>query len=295
MLARMQRELEFRLAHLPTTADESFNEVQLHVMLRQVRVIMRDFTPRFRRLLVDQSKFLASRAAKDVLTYMAAAERRYRGVAIKLPLDVAMMMDRAVQQTESSILHRLSVIGGKNDARGVLQRYSVMTIRKIEEQLFLGLALRKSTAEMVMAVRKASIFLKGSPRWMAERVVRTELMGAYNRAAVSSIQYANRQLGDVVKVLVMIDDERTAADSYAVNGEVRRPEELFDTWQGRMMNPPARPNDRETVVPHRMSWPWPEAAFRWRTDAEVEARYIEEGRTGEIPPRPKRSTVALRP
>jgi hypothetical protein len=82
------------------------------------------------------------------------------------------------------------------------------------------------------------------------------------------------------------------SDSYAVHGQVRRPEEAFQDWHGFYQHPPGRPNDREVVVTHRKRWPIP-AYLQPKSDADVVARWHAEGRKGSPPPRPKLSTVPL--
>lgn len=82
------------------------------------------------------------------------------------------------------------------------------------------------------------------------------------------------------------------SDSYAVHGQIRKPEEAFQSWFGFYQHPPNRPNDREVVVPHRMSWPIP-PYLAWKTDAQVIARWHYDGRKGHPPPRPKMTTVPL--
>lgn len=81
------------------------------------------------------------------------------------------------------------------------------------------------------------------------------------------------------------------SDSYAVHGQIRRPEQAFQAWTGLYQHPPNRPNDREIVVPHRLSWDWPPYLL-WKTNEQVEARWRAEGRKAPVPPRPKMTTVA---
>jgi len=116
--------------------------------------------------------------------------------------------------------------------------------------------------------------------------------GIYNRAGWESIREADEQLGDMLKILSATFDDRTGADSYAVHGQIRRPEESFQSWFGLYQHPPNRPNDREVVVPHRMSWPIP-PYLAWRSDAQVLARWHYDGRKGSPPPRPLMTTVPL--
>jgi hypothetical protein len=96
----------------------------------------------------------------------------------------------------------------------------------------------------------------------------------------------------VTKILCATFDSRTGSDSFAVHGQIRRPDEAFAWWEGLYQHPPNRPNDREIVLSHRTSWPIP-AELAWRSDSEVAARWALEGRKGAPPPRPKMTTVPL--
>jgi hypothetical protein len=82
------------------------------------------------------------------------------------------------------------------------------------------------------------------------------------------------------------------SDSYAVHGQIRRPEEPFETWYGPMQYPPARPNDREIVVTHRVAWPIP-LNLRERDPGSIAARWKAEGRKTAMPPRPLMTTIPL--
>ena len=98
-------------------------------------------------------------------------------------------------------------------------------------------------------------------------------------------------LGDVVKILVATFDNRTGWDSYQVHGQIRRPEEPFEWSKGSYMYPPNRPNDRETTITYRISWPL-EAELEPMSDGEVEDRYHEQYPKGPGPgERPNMSTV----
>ena len=81
-------------------------------------------------------------------------------------------------------------------------------------------------------------------------------------------------------------------DSYAVHGQIRRPEEPFEWWEGAYMHPPNRPNDREVVVPHRIQWPIPPYLL-WKDEAEVQKAWTRDGRKGAPPERPLMTTVPL--
>ncbi len=113
---------------------------------------------------------------------------------------------------------------------------------------------------------------------------------AYNRSGWEGAREAHDQLGDVCKILSATFDDRTGWDSYQVHGQIRRIDEPFVSAFGRYMHPPNRPNDREVVVPHRLSWSIPKYLV-WKTDADVLERWRYEGRKGPPPPRPQPMTT----
>lgn len=115
-------------------------------------------------------------------------------------------------------------------------------------------------------------------------------IGAYNRAGWEGLRAADDDLGDVVKVLSATFDNRTGWDSYQVHGQLRRTDEPFEWAGGLYQHPPNRPNDREVVVPHRLSWPIPHELHP-RSDAEVLAAWKRERRLGAPPKRPQMSTI----
>lgn len=94
-------------------------------------------------------------------------------------------------------------------------------------------------------------------RYWATRIVRTEVANAQNAAAMSAMGSArDTDFPDMQKKILAMMDNRTAPDSIAVHGQVRGLDDPFVDGAGRVYNhPPARPNDREVVIPWRPSWP----------------------------------------
>lgn len=173
---------------------------------------------------------------------------------------------------------------------GVLRRYGAATIETFEGVLRTGILTRKPWGDMRDELVQASPFLQGQPKFWAERIARTETMAAYNRAGWEGLRAADDDLGDVVKVLSATFDNRTGWDSYQVHGQLRRTDEPFEWAGGLYQHPPNRPNDREVVVPHRLSWPIPHELHP-RSDAEVMAAWKREQRRGSPPKRPRMSTI----
>jgi hypothetical protein len=296
MLLRAQADLVRRLREtegLAAPGEEPFTQARLRVTLEQVRAVLRDLLPGMRGAIVDASREAAERRAQDTLRYLNRAEKRFTGIAGPLPIDEAGMLDAAARGTEASVLRRIASDPAHPGRPGVLDRYGESVVGDFEERLQTRFLARQSWGEVRDAVVGASDFLQAKPAHWAERIVRTELMGAQNRAGWESIRFAQRELGDVVKVVSCVFDSRTGADSYAVHGQIRRPEEAFASWFGLFQHPPDRPNDRGVVVPHRVAWPIP-PELQPRSDGEVATRWSAEGRKGSPPARPKMTTVDRR-
>lgn len=273
--------------------DGSFTATQLRTALAQVEAVLKTTVKGLRTAVEDGAAAAVDKATAQTAEFMRRADEQFRGVGVQpLALDEASMFERAKSGVESSILNRLTARGTKTQQAGVLARYGAETTRAFEEQLQLGVATGKSWEDMSDALTERSPFLQGKPGHWAVRIVRTEVMGAFNKAGLEAVKDADEQLDDMLKVLCASFDDRTGADSFAVHGQIRRPDEPFESWYGLYQHPPNRPNDREVVVPHRMSWPIP-PYLAWRSPGEIAARWRKEGRKGPVPKRPLMTTVPL--
>jgi hypothetical protein len=293
MMAAAERELAERLKRaegLRGRDSSSFTQAQAKVLLRQVREVQRTIRSGMRTQILDQGSRTAEQAARSTVEYLRRAEKKFAGIAEPLSIKTATIIDRATAGTESSILHRIERDPAHPSRPGVLDRYDSNVIRKFEEQVQLRLMTRQTWAEARDGLVKSSPFLQQAPMSWAQRILRTESANAHNRAGWEAMRQSNELLGDMLRILCATFDSRTGADSYAVHGQIRRVDEPFESWFGLYMHPPNRPNDREVVVPHRMSWPIP-ASLEPLSDGEVEARWMEEGRKGSPPPRPQMETV----
>lgn len=296
VLEKAQLDLERRLCQaegLGGPGAGSFTANQLRATLAQVRDVLRvQALPAMRDDILDVGKMAAESGAQSTIEYIKAADKEFRGLGRSLAIDNAALYDQAIRGSEASILRRIG--SNPDDPRqpGVLQRYGLNTVGAFEDVLQQRLIAQKPWADVRNELIANSPFLQGQPMYWAERIVRTEVMGANNFANVETISAVNEQLGDMVKINSATFDNRTSADSYAVHGQIRRTNEAFDSWFGAFMHPPDRPNDRSVVVPHRIAWPIP-AGLRPKSDGEVAARWAEEGRKGSPPARPKISTVPL--
>lgn len=92
-------------------------------------------------------------------------------------------------------------------------------------------------------------------KYWAERIVRTEVAYAYNGATHASLQQLREDGADVRKKILATFDTRTAPDSIAVHGQIRELDQTFTDGHGRVyLFPPARPNDRETIIGWFPAW-----------------------------------------
>ncbi len=294
LLVEAERDLQRRIDEaVLTVGEDAFTAVQLQTTLAQVQQVTRELTRDMKVVIVGGAREVAGESAGHVVEYLGRADREYRGVASTgLGLREASMLDRAVNGTESSVLRRLSNDPGNRAGTGILARYGGGVIESFETALQVALVARKPWSEVRSSLVAQSSFLQGAPAAWAERIARTEIMGAYNRAGWETMRAADDELGDMCKILCATFDNRTGADSYAVHGQIRRVDEAFSWWDGMYQHPPNRPNDREVVVPHRVCWPIPDH-LAWRTDGEVAARWAFNGRKGGPPGRPKMTTIPL--
>lgn len=303
-------ELEARLrSSISTGATTPTSQREMAATLLQLRDVIRTVSNKVGETTLDVATDAANTSAASMFDYlqgMSSAVEPGRA----LPIREASMFSRAVRGAETSILRRLATTDAEQgridddpDAiddvppepsreGGVLSRYSIATIGEFENVLRRGMLTGKPWGDVRDELTRQSPFLQGSPKFWAERIVRTETMGAYNRAGWEAIRAADDELGDMVKILSATFDDRTGWDSYQVHGQIRLPDEAFSWNGGLYQSPPNRPNDREVVVPHRIAWPIPDE-LSWRSDAEVAAAWRREQRRGAPPPRPVMTTVSL--
>jgi len=296
VLGKAQRQLAERLrdsAELRNAdGSRAFSVAQMTAVQRQVQDLQRFLSSNIDKVIRDVASITAEGAAEDTIRYLEQAERQFTGVGRALGLKTAAVLNRASKKTESSVLRRIRKDKKHPANEGVVRRYSNRVVRHFEETLMIRMIARQPWGQVRDALIEGSDFLKGQPAHWAERIARTETMAAHNRAAYESTKAAQEQLGDMVRILSATFDSRTGADSYAVHGQIRRVDEPFDWWGGSYMQPPNRPNDREIVVPFRLSWKIPDY-LRPKSDGDVSSAWSRDGRKGSPPPRPRMTTVPL--
>lgn len=294
LLKAAQEDLEERLDTIEDGPGESsFTGAQIRATLRQVRLVLRQLAPGIREVAVASGKDAAETGVESTATYLTGIDKIYRGVGSQpLALPVAKMLEVASQGAEASILRRLLGDPDHPAQPGILERYGASTVGHFETILQKGVIAKKSWADMRDDITDASPFLQAAPGYWATRIVRTEIAGALNKGQFEATKRANEELGDMVKILSSVDDDRTGADSLAVHGQIRRPEEPFETWYGLFLHPPDRPNDRALVIPHRIVWPLP-PYLAWYDAGVIAQRWLAAGNKQRMPARPLMTTVPL--
>ncbi len=301
MLENAERTLVQRLA-LVRGGPGTFTYEQMQSALFQIRQVILELNVGVADVIVDGALEAAEHAAAGTIDYLGRVDQEFRGLGSQpIALNEAAMFEQARVGARSSVLRRLASSGeGAPGApveeqaakTGILDRYGMNVIGSFEETLQRGLLTRNPWESIKSEIVGSSPFLQSKPGFWAERIVRTEIMGAYNRGSWEANREADDQLGDMVKILSAVFDDRTGSDSFAVHGQIRLPDEAFESWFGLYQHPPNRPNDREIVVPHRISWPLP-PYLKARLDAEIATRWKLEKRKGAMPPRPNMTTVDI--
>lgn len=296
--------------------DLAFTTVQLRVCLLQIQEVLGPLLNNMGGTISATAQKAAEAASVMAVESLDMSERLFSGIASQpLALDRAMLFDIGVEGVNASTLRRLAVgpeaaeeeeaeaeavEGGHRRRkkkhprslakRGILERYGLGVIGGFEHKMKMGVLTKKSWREMRDDLTDESEFLQGKPKFWAERILRTETMSAAGRAQLKTAKAANEQFGDVVKILSCVFDERTGSDSIAAHGQIRRPDEEFESWNGTFDHPADRPNDRAVITIHRTVWPIPEY-LQVRPWDEVLMRWKAEGRKGAPPPRPDPMTT----
>lgn len=229
----------------------------------------------------------------DTLTALASMDQQFKGIVTSLRLAPASQLNKLVVGKRASVLRRLATdLPDHPIGKGILRRYGFATIDHFEEQLRKGMIAGSSFKEMRKMLTAKSTWLQATPAYWAQRIVRTETMGAYNRASLSSgkeVERATKQ--KMIKVLSAFFDERTGWDSYQVHGQIRYLDDPFEwvTKKGESIfydNPPNRPNDREVVI-FLPSMKEITPDLEPVSESEYEEAFSSQNKSGSAPDRPK--------
>lgn len=281
VLVDAQATLERRLRAWTSShgGDEArFTPDSIIVYLEQAQAAIGYIQARLEGLTARAAEHAAFGAFARSAELITALEQRFTGIAVPVRIREA-----AWAQLQPSLLaqHATSV-----------DRYGEAMIRRVMGEIAQGFGAGLSQGEMVdrlVALRgpQGPVSLRAVEvqpglvvrleeedipeglfvrhRSWAWRIVRTEVANAQNAASLAGLEEAARgtdeeggedALPDMQKKIIAVMDQRTAEDSLWVHGQVRPLDGLFRDGAGReYLRPPARPHDRETIVPWRPHWP----------------------------------------
>ena len=303
MLEEADASLKLRLTTIAQVAGGptgKFSEAQAQAYQKQTALTIDYVKNRIAKLTHDQSLAACSSAVKQTATDLTALDKAFTGVAIPLRLREAGQMGGVVDKAFKPLLAQQATS---------VDRYGAAMTDEFRGIMRTGLMVGASNGQVVDALvghggpkgPKVSLAARVDPatgkvirlreedipeglfvrkRYWAQRIVRTEIAHAQNEGRLRAIELEAVDFPDLGKKILAVLDNRTAADSLYVHGQVRKVDELFQDGAGRQyLRPPARPNDRETIVPWRLEWadtPYTEPA-----DSVDVAEAITKGETGE--------------
>lgn len=241
MLERARKDLEKRLAALPSSATGRYTAERMRATLAQIRTVEQQLAAQMGKVIKQQSRAMTKLAMEDTAKYLRGVEKEYSGMTIPLALERAALFDEEVEGVQASLLrqHESSVA-----------RYGGMTIARMEKELMQGVVQQKLMDDVIADVVDTDQFFATHQSW-AERIVRTETLSSYGRSSLRAIEVTRqRDWPDMRKVLVGYFDSRTGEDTYVMDGQVRKPEDPFIYKHPRgyrrppFMATPKRPNCR---------------------------------------------------
>ena len=256
--------------------DLRFAEAQAMAYQKQIDVVTRYVNKRLLGITHDKALASIDVSVRTTARDLARLNRAFTGIATPLRLREAATMEGITSRVSSSLMgqHATSV-----------DRYGNHMIQQFRTTMRKGLIQGVSSGQMVDALvghggprgPKVSTKARVDPvtgkvirikeenipeglfarkRYWAQRVVRTEVAHGQNEARLATIARSrDTDFPDMGKKILAMMDNRTAMDSIGVHGQVRPIDGLFQDGAGRQyQRPPARPNDRETIVPWRLAW-----------------------------------------
>lgn len=249
------------------TKDLKFTEAQALLYRQQIRLAQKYLDERLLGHTHAQALKAVATGTAATVKLLTTLEKRFTGISKPLQLESQQMQDNIVRGLGSSLLRQNVASVG---------RYSAAMIGDFERVMRVGAlsgmtqhqVISKLVAQGELGGIKAASLNAAEPayfpkpagyvtrRYWAERIVRTETAYAYNAANQATISTARvTDFPDMQKKILAHFDNRTAPDSIYVHGQIRPVAGLFHDGAGReYLHPPARPNDRETVIPWRPVW-----------------------------------------
>lgn len=251
-LKRLYEEARFDLrARLEGLAQKnrgkSFEAHHNRMMLAQVEEFMGAFSGKMAKHALYATGDAQHLSLEDLAKQVYALEPQFLGAGVPLAVEEASVFEGLIKGARPLIRQRLEEGVGA---------YSSRAVTKMELALA-NATLQNKTVDAAVDDLVAANGAFESERWRAERVVRTEMAHAYEYTKHQGMIETEREdVPGLQRQIIAWFDNRTGEDSKLIHGEVRGMDEPFyDPIQKKhYMDPPNRPNDRETVIPFHPDW-----------------------------------------
>ena len=284
-------ELGRKLARVRGNLDEKFTPAQATIFRYQITILTEYVGKRLSGLTQEQAQLAIVKGQQHAISHIGRLEEAFEGITTPLRIAAAaqvgavgrpqtnLIVDRIPQSVDrytAAMRQRFGAVIATGLASGATKRDMVRSLIGATrggpsgEVSTAAVVLPNGTVERVRTENIPEGLFKRYEYW-AERIVRTEVANAYNTSKLVALQEARNDLPDLKKKIIATFDNRTAYDSFYVHGQVRDVDKPFTDGAGRVyQNPPARPNDRETIIPWRTAWPDTSISAP-KSDAEVNA------------------------
>lgn len=304
LLEDAQDDLRARLTKaLRAWLRERFTGAQLAATRTLVQQAIVDAKIALKTHVTVKQRQAARRSSELAARFVRVCEKKFDGVARELPLEIAMRMEKRLHGVLASRLRQMPTSVDRYGYKMIAEfernmRVGMVNGLTVEQMTDMLVGLRGpkgksvSLAATVTPTGKVKRILEGEftqglfveHRYWAERIVRTEMMYASNMAQQAEIEAQADVHFDMRRMIIAVMDGHTAYDSLFVHGEVRGVHDEFIDGAGRSyLVPPARPNDREIIIPYRTSWPRAEFTMPLptaeRRDAAEEAGGADDAET----------------
>jgi len=275
VLEAADAEVAKRLAKISPkpNGDMKFTAAQAIAYRAQIAVVIEKVKYKLDPVATDVAEAAMQKSVKQGASLLAKLEQSFKGVSTSPNILAAMQQSQVVRGPNASLVTRVATsldrygyeMGGQFSRilqvgllSGATQDQMVATlVGHGGPKGKVSLAAKEVAPGVVQRVREGDIpeglFVRH--RYWAERIVRTELAYAFNGVKLEQMRTMRAEGLEVKKKIVAHFDSRTAPDSVAVHGQVRELEQSFLDGAGRSyLQPPGRPNDRETIIPWFGDW-----------------------------------------
>lgn len=256
LYSEARTDLERRLAGLAREGkSQTFSAQHMRLVLAQVVDVLRGFDTGLLGHLQETGRLAAAVAPRQVAQMIGRVEGHFGRMTPVIQATQAAVVRGVFPSVAPTLLDRY---------RQSARRYGPQALMAIRDGLAQSLVQGESVDQAVDRLTKTQGLFDGQ-RWRAERVVRTEMSWTFGISRQRSMEQMRPAVPRLLKRLVATRDDREGDDSKDLDGQTVPVEQPF-IWvvknskgvpTGRVipyMQPPNRPNDRETVIPWVADW-----------------------------------------